>query len=384
MKCAPGLYLHDWTFRGVRTIVLLAFIMMICAAAPRKPAPIRELINVSGRGFHIHGSGRRSPTLLMPKGGAAFSFDWQPVRQGIAQLTPMCTYDRAAYARSSPGREFNRSEQTAYELDLLLAKSPWALVGYSLGGTLIGLHQSKYRADVAGVVLVDTSYEASLQQLRPKVVRIHQVNAKQFHLLFYGEKANLRSDPKLGDEETRGELQARGPHRSSTLGINSMAQLPNIKEAADTSSRLLRQTETGRGSALRLNQGISVKLPVTKNAVPVPNADQEDSIVVTITYDGTLYWGVSPIDPAELAERLKTAFSRRPDKTLYVKVDARTAYASLIKVIDGLRAAGVEALTLLTAQQSPEGPGSVLPPSGLELQVVWYKPGHNRPIPRSR
>lgn len=119
-----------------------------------------------------------------------------------------------------------------------------------------------------------------------------------------------------------------------------------------------------------MQKGISVELPVTNNAVPVPEADKPDSPIVTVTYDGSVYFGVSPISPAELTEKLKAAYSNRTEKTLYIKADARAPYASVVKVVDSLGTAGVEGLTLLTAQRNVEEPGTLVPPKGMELRVV--------------
>lgn len=133
---------------------------------------------------------------------------------------------------------------------------------------------------------------------------------------------------------------------------------------------LLRQAEAGGGSAPRLQKGISVELPVTSNAVPVPKADKEGSLIVTVTHHGNVYLGVSPISTTKLAERIKRGLASHPERTLYVKADARTSYANLVKVLDCVRTAGVEGLTLLTAQGEPEDRGTLAPPQGLEFQVL--------------
>ena len=123
-----------------------------------------------------------------------------------------------------------------------------------------------------------------------------------------------------------------------------------------------------------MRKGITVELPVTRNAVPVLKADNEDSLIVTITYDGKVYLGVDPISTTEIAEKVKGALSNRVEKTLYIKADTRTPYVNLVRVLDSVRTAGVERLTLLTAQQDTEQPGTLVPPKGLELQVVSPRP----------
>lgn len=118
-----------------------------------------------------------------------------------------------------------------------------------------------------------------------------------------------------------------------------------------------------------LHRGISVEMPVTRNAVPVPDADQEDAMVVAITQDGHIYLRVDPITDAAPAARLKASRSNNADKKLYIKADARTLYAKVVNVLDAARAAGFESVTLLTSQTGPTQPGALVSPKGLEVRV---------------
>lgn len=119
-----------------------------------------------------------------------------------------------------------------------------------------------------------------------------------------------------------------------------------------------------------LQRGISVQLPSTNHAVAVPQADRADSVIVIVTQEGSMYFGLDPIRPAELAGRIKSAFSGGKAKTLYIKADARAPYADVVRVIDAVRSAGVQSLTLLTEQYDSEAPGTMVPPKGLEMEVV--------------
>jgi biopolymer transport protein TolR len=118
-----------------------------------------------------------------------------------------------------------------------------------------------------------------------------------------------------------------------------------------------------------LQKGISVQLSVTSHAVPMPDADQEDALIVSVTNDGRVYFGVDPLSPAALAEKVKRGLSKRTERKIYVKADARTSYANVVKVLEAVRAAGVEALNLLTAQPDSPKPGTLVPPKGLEVLV---------------
>jgi len=119
-----------------------------------------------------------------------------------------------------------------------------------------------------------------------------------------------------------------------------------------------------------MKKGISVDLPVTVSAVPVPRADSDDSVIVTVEHDGSMYVGVNPITPSELAEKVKRALSDQAGKMLYIKADAHIPYGKLITVLDSVHTAGVRGFTLLTAQSNTTVRGTLAPPVGLEMTLV--------------
>jgi biopolymer transport protein ExbD/biopolymer transport protein TolR len=124
------------------------------------------------------------------------------------------------------------------------------------------------------------------------------------------------------------------------------------------------------GASVPLQRGVSVQMPVTSNAVAVPNADTQDALVVALTADGTAYLRADQVATSALAERVRSILSTRNEKTLYIKADARVPYARVIEVIDAVQKSGVEGLTLLTAQPDPAEQGKrPVPPKGLEMRV---------------
>ena len=128
-------------------------------------------------------------------------------------------------------------------------------------------------------------------------------------------------------------------------------------------------------SGVPLQRGVSVQLAVTSNAVAVPNADNQDALVVALTADGTTYLGVNPLSTSALADSVRNILATRNEKALYIKADARVPYARLVAVIDAVRNAGVVGLTLLTAQQDSADQGRRLAaPKGLEMRVVTPRP----------
>ena len=146
--------------------------------------------------------------------------------------------------------------------------------------------------------------------------------------------------------------------------------------AAPENSRLEASAENksdprsiGRGPQ-KLETGISVELPATRNARPMPEADREDALIVTITEDGSVYFGLHRVNPANLAEEVKTSLSNRTEQTLYIKADARTRYANLRKVILAASAAGVRAPILLTNQPGSPKPNRLAAPAGFEVLIA--------------
>jgi biopolymer transport protein ExbD/biopolymer transport protein TolR len=117
-----------------------------------------------------------------------------------------------------------------------------------------------------------------------------------------------------------------------------------------------------RCTAQALKKGISVELAVTHNAIAMPDADKEESLIVAVTRNGTVYLGIDRITPAALAIKPSLAQAK-----LYIKADAHTSYANVVKVLDAVRTAGITAPNLLTGQDETPELGKLLTPKGLEV-----------------
>jgi biopolymer transport protein ExbD len=127
-----------------------------------------------------------------------------------------------------------------------------------------------------------------------------------------------------------------------------------------------------RCSPQELQKGISVELAPTGSAVPEPEADDENALMVTVTGTGGLYLGVDPVTPDGLAKKLER---RSSDAPLFIKADARAPYASVVKVLDAARTAGVTAATLLTASPKKAQAGTKVFPEGIEIELARSR-GH--------
>ncbi len=116
-----------------------------------------------------------------------------------------------------------------------------------------------------------------------------------------------------------------------------------------------------------MQRGIMVELPVTRSAAAVPDADDPHAFVVTVTDGDSVYLGIKPTTSAELAEQIPGSRLTSRGQRLYIKADSHAQYASVIKVLEAARTAGVDAPILLTSQPDWSRPGTVVPPRGLEV-----------------
>jgi biopolymer transport protein TolR len=111
-----------------------------------------------------------------------------------------------------------------------------------------------------------------------------------------------------------------------------------------------------------LQKGISVDMAKVNNPEAMQDADKEDALLVSITRDGKVYFGSDQIaDVDNLTTKVKDRLANKPDKRVYVKADMRARFGSVVKVVDSVRAAGVDDLGLLTEQRKTTTPA---PPTG--------------------
>lgn len=97
-----------------------------------------------------------------------------------------------------------------------------------------------------------------------------------------------------------------------------------------------------------------VEMAKTKNPIEMTEADKEDSILVSITRDGKYYLNQDRVNVDDLGGKVTELVADRLDKTIFVKGDFRAKYGDIVKVVDNLRAAGVDKIGLLTEKVDEE------------------------------
>jgi biopolymer transport protein TolR len=97
----------------------------------------------------------------------------------------------------------------------------------------------------------------------------------------------------------------------------------------------------------------SVDLPKVSHSVSMPGAQREDCMKVSVTRDGSVYFGSDRVAVADLqqkiAERLK---DRGVECKVYIVADMRARWGTLKPVLDGVRSAGILRVGFLVNQRS--------------------------------
>ena len=109
-----------------------------------------------------------------------------------------------------------------------------------------------------------------------------------------------------------------------------------------------------------LQHGVSVDMAKVNNPEQMPDADKEDALLVSVMRNGDVFFGTDKISVDNLTTKVKDRLANKADKRVYVKADARAHFGNVVQVVDGVRAAGVDDLGLLTDQRkaTPNAPST--------------------------
>jgi pimeloyl-ACP methyl ester carboxylesterase len=119
------------------------------------------LYDVGGHRLHLDCTGTGSPTVVLENGLNEISPLWSAITAQVSRSTRVCAYDRAGQGWSDDAAHPQDGREVAADLHTLLASAgehgPYVLAGHSSGGTLAITYAARYPAQVAGMVLLDSS-----------------------------------------------------------------------------------------------------------------------------------------------------------------------------------------------------------------------------------
>jgi len=207
----------------VRLLVCIGVLALsACGSGEPEVKDLDTMVNIGTHSLHIRCTGRGGPTVVIDTGVGDTSERWQPIQAQIAQVTRVCTYDRAGYGSSEPGPLPRHSQQVAGELKQLLEnagiRGPYVLVGHSLGGLNVQVFADRYPDLVAGLILLDpTPLPFITGQAFPEL-----------HRVFEQQAAELQHMAEAARQSTDAEAQAQAGY----LGAVASEHAALIAESA--------------------------------------------------------------------------------------------------------------------------------------------------------
>jgi len=100
-----------------------------------------------------------------------------------------------------------------------------------------------------------------------------------------------------------------------------------------------------------LNNKVNVDLPVEAAAVVMDNANKEDAVTIAVTRDGKIFLGADQVQADDLGAKVSAKLENKTDKEVYLRGDARALYGRVMDAVDGIRAAGVSQIGMLTEKR---------------------------------
>jgi len=142
------------------------------------------------------------PLVVLEAGGGNGLDVWSRVQSPVSEFNRVCAYDRPTLIRGDIGPRASASPAAVVRtlrevLSALGEPPPYVMVGHSYGGMIVRLYATDYPADVAGLVLIDSSHEDQLtlfEAIDPAVARELRSPAKDeaVELTAFSEALNAR------------------------------------------------------------------------------------------------------------------------------------------------------------------------------------------------
>ena len=95
-----------------------------------------------------------------------------------------------------------------------------------------------------------------------------------------------------------------------------------------------------------VTQSIQLDLPKERN---VPTQTKPENILLAVSKDGDIYWGIQPIPDIEtLVERLKKESTKEPQPEVHIRGDQEARYESVGRVVVACQRAGIMKVGFIT------------------------------------
>jgi biopolymer transport protein TolR len=100
-----------------------------------------------------------------------------------------------------------------------------------------------------------------------------------------------------------------------------------------------------------IQQGVQLTLPVANSSVAKPDTD--DQTTVYVDANSKLYVNAIEMTEPEVIARLRSMVDEGSPQTVYLKGDLDAPYGAIMQMMDALRAAQIETVSLITETTAP-------------------------------
>ena len=127
-----------------------------------------QLVDLGGFRLHLYCTGAGKPAVLLDAGAFDSLEQWDLVQPGVAKFTQVCSYDRPGIGYSDFSPNPQTSSNIAQELHQALVRAgitaPYLPVGHSIAGLYARVFASRFRDQVAGLMLEDSVHPNELKE----------------------------------------------------------------------------------------------------------------------------------------------------------------------------------------------------------------------------
>jgi len=196
--------------------------------------PIHHLV-------HIEGYGR--PSIILESGLGDTLETWAPVQAAIAShCARTIAYNRAGYPGSDPATGSRDAATIVAELRSELRRRgiypPYVLVGHSLGGLYMQYFARRYAAEVAGLVLIDSTHWNQQLLMGSVGEEAHARRGVTMVFMTFIARRELADSARAGEQVHASPRAIRIP----TIVLSSTAALHGETPASRTAAARLQES----------------------------------------------------------------------------------------------------------------------------------------------
>lgn len=106
-------------------------------------------------------------------------------------------------------------------------------------------------------------------------------------------------------------------------------------------------------------RGLKLHLPTAQTATP---ENKSDFVTISIKSNGQVFLEKEEIDRNALVDELKRRKEKEPNMRIYVQADMEAVHGDVVRVLDKVRAAGIQKIGFQVKEESASGPSPASAP----------------------